>query len=99
MRFIRAETPNPAVYLRAEQVFVSRLLATNVSRYAANHERHAGFLGSVYCLFETTPMPKNIEIKARIPDLAAIRARVAELATCPVQTIEQTDTYFVVPTG
>jgi len=44
-------------------------------------------------------MARNIEIKARIPDLAPIRARAMLLASGPMQVIEQTDTFFVVPRG
>ena len=44
-------------------------------------------------------MAKNIEIKARIPDLAEIRARVAAFASGAAQLIPQTDTFFVVPKG
>jgi adenylate cyclase class IV len=42
---------------------------------------------------------RNIEIKARTGDLAAIRARAAALASGPAQVIDQTDTFFVVPNG
>lgn len=44
-------------------------------------------------------MAKNIEIKARAPDLAAIRSKAASLAAGPSQSIEQTDLFFVVPRG
>jgi len=39
-------------------------------------------------------MPKNIEIKARIYDVEAIRARAAKLATEPVRRVVQEDTFF-----
>jgi predicted adenylyl cyclase CyaB len=44
-------------------------------------------------------MSRNVEIKARIPDLATIRAHVASLASGPGQTITQTDVFFAVPQG
>ena len=44
-------------------------------------------------------MGRNIEVKARIPDLSAIRAKAATLASGSVETIDQTDTFFVVPNG
>lgn len=44
-------------------------------------------------------MNRNIEIKARIPELSAIRAKAATLASGSVETIDQTDTFFVVPKG
>ena len=44
-------------------------------------------------------MARNIEIKAKIPDLAAIRAKAAALAAGPAQIINQTDTFFVVSRG
>jgi len=44
-------------------------------------------------------MARNVEIKARIADLAAIRARVALLSTQPSELVNQTDTFFAVPKG
>jgi adenylate cyclase class IV len=44
-------------------------------------------------------MARNIEIKARISDLAPIRQRAAMLASGPAQVGEQTDTFFLVPRG
>ena len=44
-------------------------------------------------------MAKNIEIKARIADLASIRTKAAALALGPPQVLHQTDTFFVVPEG
>lgn len=44
-------------------------------------------------------MARNIEIKARVPDLDMIRSRVASLASGPCETLEQTDTFFSVPRG
>jgi predicted adenylyl cyclase CyaB len=44
-------------------------------------------------------MNRNIEIKARIPELSAMRAKAAGLASGSVETIDQTDTFFVVPKG
>jgi predicted adenylyl cyclase CyaB len=44
-------------------------------------------------------MSRNIEIKARVANLASVRARAASLASCPAQIIDQTDTFFVVARG
>ena len=44
-------------------------------------------------------MARNIEIKARVDDLGAIRARVAALASGPGEILQQTDTFFAVPAG
>jgi predicted adenylyl cyclase CyaB len=44
-------------------------------------------------------MATNVEIKARIPDLRATRAKASSLATCSAEIIDQTDTFFVVSTG
>jgi predicted adenylyl cyclase CyaB len=45
------------------------------------------------------PMPKNIEIKARIHDFAAFQARVEALSNTPVEIIPQEDTFFYTPQG
>ena len=42
---------------------------------------------------------RNVEIKARVQDMAALRARAASLATSPVERIQQTDTFFHASTG
>ena len=44
-------------------------------------------------------MARNIEIKARVADLAPIRAIAATLTPNPAQLILQKDTFFVVPRG
>jgi predicted adenylyl cyclase CyaB len=44
-------------------------------------------------------MPANIEIKARVHDLDAIRARAARLSEGPEQVIPQTDTFFHTSNG
>lgn len=44
-------------------------------------------------------MATNIEIKARIEDMEALRARAARLSDTPVETLFQDDTFFVVPKG
>ncbi len=44
-------------------------------------------------------MASNVEIKARVQDLAGIRANVAALASGAGEIINQTDTFFVVPQG
>jgi len=47
----------------------------------------------------TAPSGCNIEIKARVADLAALRARAERLATGRVGLDRQVDTYFRVPGG
>jgi hypothetical protein len=42
---------------------------------------------------------RNVEIKARVADPAALRARVAPLATAPAVVIGQRDTFFTVTRG
>jgi predicted adenylyl cyclase CyaB len=44
-------------------------------------------------------MPTNIEIKARVHDMAALRSRAEGLSDTPVQVIPQEDTFFHVPKG
>jgi adenylate cyclase class IV len=44
-------------------------------------------------------MARNVEVKARVDDLAGLRARVASRATAPPAVLQQTDTFFVVPSG
>lgn len=44
-------------------------------------------------------MPRNIEIKARVVDPAALRQRALALATAPEQQLEQDDSFFVLPAG
>ncbi len=44
-------------------------------------------------------MPSNIEIKARVHDLAALNARAAALSDTLVQIIPQEDTFFNIPQG
>lgn len=44
-------------------------------------------------------MARNVEIKARVAGLDAIRARAASLASGPGEVVHQTDTFFVVPQG
>jgi predicted adenylyl cyclase CyaB len=44
-------------------------------------------------------MPTNIEIKARVHDLSALRARAEALSDTPVQVIPQEDTFFHTPKG
>ena len=44
-------------------------------------------------------MAANVEIKARVADLGALRARAAALADGPPERLEQRDTFFVVPAG
>lgn len=48
----------------------------------------------------TEPQPgRNIEIKARVADLAGLEARAAALADSGPVVIEQTDTFYDVPHG
>ncbi len=44
-------------------------------------------------------MPRNVEIKARIENLEAMKARVASLADGPAERLKQEDTFFHVPKG
>ena len=44
-------------------------------------------------------MPRNVEIKARLADLAATRGRVERIADGPGQVVEQSDTFFTVAGG
>lgn len=44
-------------------------------------------------------MARNIEIKARVADLAALRARAVALVGCEPELIEQDDSFFAVPHG
>src|SRR5262245_35430871 len=44
-------------------------------------------------------MARNIEIKAHVPDLAAVRAKVLAIASDAAELIDQTDTFFIVPRG
>ena len=44
-------------------------------------------------------MARNVEIKARIPDIAAARSLVAALADRGPESLSQTDTFFHVPSG
>lgn len=44
-------------------------------------------------------MATNIEIKARVADFAALRARAASLSDRPVVVISQEDTFFNTPKG
>jgi predicted adenylyl cyclase CyaB len=44
-------------------------------------------------------MARNIEIKARVPDPAALRRRAAALTDTPAEMIPQEDTFFHVPQG
>ncbi len=44
-------------------------------------------------------MPANIEIKARVRDLAELTRRAAALSDTPVQVIPQEDTFFNIPRG
>jgi predicted adenylyl cyclase CyaB len=44
-------------------------------------------------------MARNIEIKARVPDPAALRARVVSLAASVPQVLVQRDTFYHAPAG
>jgi len=46
-----------------------------------------------------TGVARNIEIKARIGDLDAVRARALSVASGASEHLEQRDTFFVVPDG
>ncbi len=44
-------------------------------------------------------MPRNVEIKARVRDPAALERRVRELAPGPPEILQQEDVFFRVPVG
>jgi predicted adenylyl cyclase CyaB len=44
-------------------------------------------------------MPTNIEIKARVHEMAGLRSRAEALSDTPVQVIPQEDVFFHVPKG
>lgn len=44
-------------------------------------------------------MNRNVEIKATIPDLSLVRARLVELNYQDRHELHQTDTFFIVPVG
>jgi adenylate cyclase len=44
-------------------------------------------------------MPSNIEIKARVQDFGALRARAERLSDTPVEVIPQVDTFFPTAKG
>lgn len=44
-------------------------------------------------------MPANIEVKARVRDLAALSSRARELSDTPVEVIPQVDTFFATDKG
>jgi predicted adenylyl cyclase CyaB len=44
-------------------------------------------------------MARNIEIKAQVGDLDQIRTRARSLASSPCVILQQTDTFFAVPSG
>lgn len=44
-------------------------------------------------------MPTNIEIKARVEDMQALRDRVRPLATAPMEVLHQEDVFFPARTG
>jgi len=44
-------------------------------------------------------MPTNVEIKAAVSDLPALRKRVEAISDTPAEVIEQEDTFFAIPRG
>jgi adenylate cyclase class IV len=44
-------------------------------------------------------MPRNIEIKYRCPDLAAVRTAALSIGATPAAVLDQADTFFRAPTG
>ena len=44
-------------------------------------------------------MPRNVEIKARVRDMGAVRARAAAMSDALAVVLEQEDTFFNVPDG
>jgi predicted adenylyl cyclase CyaB len=49
--------------------------------------------------FDYYAMARNIEIKARVPDPAALRARAVGLATAEPEVLMQRDTFYNAPAG
>jgi predicted adenylyl cyclase CyaB len=45
------------------------------------------------------PMTRNVEIKARVSDLAALRKRVVEVSASGSELLVQRDTFYAVPQG
>ncbi|HEX4145288.1 MAG TPA: class IV adenylate cyclase [Pirellulales bacterium] len=44
-------------------------------------------------------MPANVEIKARVPDMTAIRGRVESIGAGPAEVLDQEDVFFAAPGG
>ncbi|MCK5585968.1 class IV adenylate cyclase [Candidatus Bipolaricaulota bacterium] len=44
-------------------------------------------------------MPRNVEIKARVSDLKALRVKAEALSDKPVEIIDQLDTFYITPRG
>ena len=44
-------------------------------------------------------MPRNVEIKARVSDLKALRVKAEALSDKPVEIIDQLDTFYITPKG
>lgn len=44
-------------------------------------------------------MARNVEVKARVGDIGALRQRVESLSDTAVEVLDQCDTFFVVPQG
>ncbi|MBD3268097.1 CYTH domain-containing protein [bacterium] len=44
-------------------------------------------------------MPQNIEIKAKVADLEALKAKVELIADVPMQILQQEDIFFPIPKG
>ena len=44
-------------------------------------------------------MPTNVEIKAAVSDLPALRKRIEAISDTPAEVIDQEDTFFAVPRG
>jgi predicted adenylyl cyclase CyaB len=44
-------------------------------------------------------MPRNVEIKARVRDVEALRRRVEAMSDTPEEILEQLDTFYITPRG
>jgi len=64
----------------------------------AGRQNEIGYSGQ-YQRGTGTPMPSNIEIKARLADLPRTRVLVAAISDTPPQTLRQRDTFFMCTTG
>jgi predicted adenylyl cyclase CyaB len=58
-----------------------------------------GIASPITAAIGSNSVARNIEIKARVPDPAALRQRVAELSAKDGEVLLQRDTFYAVPSG